>query len=77
MSNTKKNFVWNVIGSTFNSFTSLFFLIIVTRIYGGSIAGVFTFAFSFASLMQVIGNYAGRSYHVTELNKDITDSDFL
>ena len=77
MNNTKKDFLWNVIGSTFNSFTSLFFMIIVTRIYGGNIAGIFTFAFSFASLMQVVGNYAGRSYHVTELDKNIKDNDFL
>ena len=77
MNNTKKNFLWNVVGSTFNSFTSLFFMIIVTRIYGGTIAGIFTFAFSFASLMQVVGNYAGRSYHVTEIDNNIKDSDFL
>ena len=73
----KKNFIWNLIGSTVNSFTSLFFLIIVTRINGQDIAGIFTFAFSYATLIQVIGNYAGRSYQVTELNKELLDKDFL
>ena len=29
-----KNFVWNILGTGFNSFNSLFFLIIVTRING-------------------------------------------
>ena len=77
MTNAKKNFIWNIIGSTLNAFTSLFFLIIATRINGKSIAGIFTFAFSFATLVQVIGNYAGRSYHVTEPDKKISDNDFL
>lgn len=77
MINTKKNFIWNLIGATINSFTSLFFLIMVTRINGQNIAGIFTFSFSFATLMQVIGNYAGRSYQVTELDKKLSDADFL
>lgn len=77
MNKARKNFIWNLIGSTFNSFTSLFFMIIVTRINGTDIAGIFTFAFSFACLMQVISNYAGRSYQVTELDESIGDSDFV
>ena len=46
--NLKKDFIWNMIGSTFSSFNSLFFLIIVTRINGSNEAGIFTFAFSTA-----------------------------
>lgn len=75
--NLKKNFVWNLIGSTFNSFTSLFFLIIVTRINGIDTAGVFTFAFSNACLLQVFGIYVTRSFQVTENKKEISDSDYL
>ena len=30
--NLKKNFIWNMIGMTLNSFNSLFFMIIVTRL---------------------------------------------
>lgn len=73
----KKNFIWNTIGSTLNSFTSLFFLIIVTRLNGVSDAGIFTFAFSFAMLVQVIGNYFGRSFQVTNNDDEISDSDFV
>ena len=29
MDNTKKNFIWNMVGSTINAFTSLIFMIIV------------------------------------------------
>ena len=73
----KKNFIWNTIGSTFNAFTSLFFMIIVTRLNGMDEAGIFTFSFSFAMMIQVIGNYFGRSYQVTNIDEEIKDSDFL
>lgn len=75
--NLKKDFFWNTIGVTLNAFTSLFFLIFVTRINGTDIAGVFTFAFSTALIIQVFGYYNGRVFQVTEQNKEITDSDYL
>lgn len=73
----KKNFIWNVIGSVVNSFTSLFYMIIVTRINGINDAGIFSFAFAFVCFAQVIANYAGRSYQVTNNDKSITYSDFI
>ena len=73
----KKNFIWNTIGSTVNAFTSLFYMIIVTRLNGVDVSGIFTFAFTFACLVQVIGNYFGRSYQVTNIDDNICDSDFL
>ena len=54
MSNIKKNFIWNMIGSVVNSFTSLIFLIIVTRINGVEQAGIFTFAFSISLTCSVV-----------------------
>lgn len=77
MNNMKKNFVWNLIGSLVNSVTSLFFMIIVTRINGVDEAGIFTFAFSLACLFQVIANYSGRTFQVTNTDEKITDSDFI
>ncbi len=77
MDNTKKNFIWNMVGATTNSFTSLVFMIIVTRINGTDIAGIFTFGFSLACLFQVISNYSGRTYQVTNIDDSLTDSDFV
>ena len=77
MSNIKKNFIWNMIGSVVNSFTSLIFLIIVTRINGVEQAGIFTFAFSLACLFQVVSNYSGRTFQVTNLDKNLSDSSFF
>ncbi|MBQ1496622.1 MAG: hypothetical protein IIZ40_04690 [Bacilli bacterium] len=75
--NLKKNFIFNTLGATIYSFTSLFYMIIATRIVGTKDAGLFTFAFSTANLLQVIGVYAGRTYQVTENNENITDSDYF
>lgn len=75
--NLKKNFTWNMIGTGLYAFTSLLYLIIVTRINGVDDAGIFTFAFSFASMLLMIGIYAGRTYQVTENDKQITQKDFL
>lgn len=76
-SNFKKGFFWNTIGTSFNAFNSLFYMMIVTRINGIDDAGIFTFAFSTACLFYVIGIYSGRSYQITENNKKISDSDYF
>lgn len=73
----KRNIIWNIIGSMFYAFNSLFFLIIVTRINGVDSAGVFTFAFSMACMLYIIGIYSGRAFQVTDQNPKITDSDYF
>ena len=75
--NKIKNFLYNTIGTTSFALTSLIFLIIVTRINGTEDAGVFTFAFSLASLLITIGNYATRTFQVTETNEKFTDFNFI
>lgn len=74
--NFNKNFVWNIIGTTFNSFNSLFFMIIVTRINGTNDAGIFTLAYSTACILYIIGTYAGRIFQVTEKEK-INDKEYI
>ncbi len=73
----KKNFIWNLIGTTFNAFNSLFFMVIITRINGLEDAGIFTIAFSTACILYMIGIYAGRIYQVTENDKSIADKDYI
>ena len=72
--NTRKNTIWNIIGTTINAFSSLFFMIIVTRVNGVFDAGIFTFAFSTATMFNIIGVYAGRIYQVTD-NDNNTNKD--
>lgn len=73
----RKNFIWNILGTGFNAFNSLFFLITVTRINGVDNAGIFTIAYSTACILFIIGTYVGRIYQVTETNNSITDKDFI
>ena len=74
--NFNKNFIWNILGTTFNSFNSLFFMIIVTRINGTGDAGIFTLAFSTACILYIIGVYAGRIFQVTE-KEEVNDKEYI
>lgn len=75
--NFKKNFIWNILGTGFNAFNSLFLMIIVTRINGVNDAGIYAIAFSTACVLYVIGTYVGRVFQVTEKDKTFTDKDFI
>lgn len=75
--NLRKNFIWNLIGSTASAFVSLFYMMIVTRLNGVDYAGIFSFAFSTAAFFLVIGTYSGRTFQVTDKNKRTTDSDYF
>lgn len=75
--NFRKNFFWNILGTGFNSFNSLFLMIIVTRINGVDEAGIFTLAFSTACILYVIGTYSGRIYQVTETDPAVSEKDYL
>ncbi|MBQ8891797.1 MAG: lipopolysaccharide biosynthesis protein [Bacilli bacterium] len=77
MTNLKKSYIWNTLGSGFNSFNSLFYMVIVTRINGVKDAGIFTLSFATASMLYVIATYSGRTYQVTETEKDIDDNEFV
>lgn len=76
-SNFKKSVIWNTLGSGINSVNSLIFLVIVTRINGLTDAGIFTLSFATASIFYVIAVYSGRTYQVTETEKDITDNEYI
>lgn len=73
----RRNFIWNVIGTTCWNFTSLFFLMLATRLNGIDDAGIFSFAFSTACVFYVIGVYSGRTFQITDTTKDISDSDYF
>lgn len=73
--NLRKNFIWNTIGTTLNAFSSFFLLVIVTRVNDINEAGIFTFGYSIALLLQYIGLYYGRVYQVA--NDKFSNFDFL
>ena len=75
--NIKYNIILNSIGLGINAFSSLFYLIIVTRINGIDLAGYFTFGFSISTLFNIIGVYFGRIYQVTDNNNKYLDNDYF
>lgn len=77
MTNDKKNVIWNIIGASTNAFNSLFFTIVVTRIYGINDAGIFTYCFATACLLYMIGVYAGRTFQVTDISDKNSDTDYI
>lgn len=72
-----RNFIWNTIGSTLNSFTSLVFLVIITRVNGLEDAGVFSICIAIAAILYVFAVYSGRSCQVTDIKNEIKDKDYI
>ena len=77
MNTSKKHIIWNAVGSTFNAFVSLFFTIVATRINGEEQAGIFSLAFATASIMYIIGSYIVRTYQVTDITGEYSDTDYI
>ena len=67
--NQRKDFIWNFLGLTINSFNSLFFLIVVNWLNGKNDGGIFTFAFSLCGLTYFIGTYFNRTYQISNPEK--------
>ena len=72
-----RNFIWNSLGTGINSFNSLFFLIIVTRINGIEIAGIFSIAYATATILYTLAMYSGRLCQVTDIENRIKDKDYI
>lgn len=69
--------VWNMIGSIFNAFQSVIFLMILTRTVGIIEAGIFTIAFANANLFLNIGKYGVRNYQVSDVNNQYNFKEYL
>ena len=72
-----KNTFWYTIGLTLNAFNSLFFLIFVNRINGVDLAGIFSYGFSIACLLYVVGIYQGRVFQVSDISSNLTNREYL
>lgn len=67
-----RDYIWNTLGTTLASFTSLILMVLVTRINQISDAGIFTFSFSSATIINILALYCGRTYQVTDDNSQIS-----
>lgn len=66
-----------MIGSLSYGFTSLIYLIIITRVMGIEAAGQYSFAFAIAATFYVVGVYFGSAFQITDTSKKYTDSDYI
>ena len=74
VNNVKKDYFWNTLGTSLFSFNSLFLMIIVTRLNSLSDAGIFSFAYATAGIINYFALYSGRTYQISNTNKKFTDS---
>lgn len=74
--NTKKAFLWNMIGSTSYSLSSFLYLMVVTRICGVGPAGFFSLSYATAQLLLAVGRYGMRTYQATDLNRKYLFSEY-
>ena len=66
----KKNFMWNMLGSTIFSAASMLLSLIVIRIMGADEGGIFAIAITVAQMLAFIEYYETRTFQVTDV-KDL------
>ena len=71
------NILWYMFGLLSYGFTSLLYMIIITRILGVESAGMFSFAFAIAATFYVVGVYFGSAFQITDTSKKYSDTDYL
>lgn len=65
-----KDFVWNMVGSTCYSLSSIVYLMLVTRICGVVPGGIFALAYATAQLLLTFGRYGMRTYQATDTKRE-------
>ena len=77
MEQQKQNYIWNMIGSIFESALNLVLLIVVNRTIGESGGGIFTLSFSHAQMMYYLGTLEVRPIHSTDVNQKYRFADYF
>jgi O-antigen/teichoic acid export membrane protein len=75
--NLQKDYLWNSIGTSVNSFISLLLLIVVTRVNGLDAAGLFSFSFGLSLVLFTIGLYGGRVYQVSDIHGEFSSESYI
>lgn len=65
----REKYFWNMMGSFANALSSMILAIIVNRLIGADMGGIFAFAFSNAQLMMTIGAFEVRPLQSTDVNE--------
>ena len=73
----RKDYLWNAIGASANSFISLLLLIVVTRVNGIEDYGMFSFAWGYTIIFFTIGLYGGRIYQVSDVQNEFQSRAYI
>ncbi len=76
MNNAKSGFIWNILGSFCNAFSSVILLMLVSRVNGPIDGGIFSIGFATAQLMETVGLYEVRTYQVTDVKNKFSFSEY-
>ncbi len=73
----KKDFLFNMIGSTTTAAVSVILLMIISRVLGEQSAGVFSLCYTSAQMMYIIGVFEMRNIQVTDAKHEFAFGDIL
>lgn len=68
----QKNFIWNMLGSGIYSCISMLLSIVVIRIMGEKVGGVFSIAITISQMMMYIAYFELRTFQVTDVERKYT-----
>ena len=77
LKNSKKDFVWYILGSVCNAATSAILMIITLYLKGTIEAGMITISFTIAQQILIIGRFEVRSYQITDVENKLQAGRFF
>ena len=73
---TRDSYIWNTMSAMLFALQSAIVLLVITRTNGLDDAGVFSIAYAVGSLMYFIGEYGVRKYQVSDVNEEMSFTDY-
>lgn len=73
----KKSILWNMAASMVYSFQSAILLLVVTRVAGLAVGGVFSIAYTVSQMFASIGSFSMRDYQVSDTNYKYSYSTYM
>ena len=72
----RDSYIWNTMSATIFALQSAVVLMVITHTSGLEDAGIFSIAYAIGSLMFYIGEYGVRKYQVSDINEELTFTDY-
>lgn len=74
---TRRDYLWNSVGQSAWGFLFPLISIVATQLSGADLAGMFTMAYTIATVLMWLGNYGVRTYQVSDLEEAHSFYDYL